>query len=115
MKLVKYMASLMLVTLPSLSLAGSYQGQITSVFAYGGKVFLKVENGTWDDSNTCTGRNNRLDVWLDPATDFGKALLSIALVAKTTDKQVWVVGNARCSDEGPLGRTEQLIGMDLKG
>ena len=103
-----------IILLPSFASAGSYQGKITSVFPYNGKVYVRVASGGWDNSNTCTTGDNGFEVWLDPAEEFGKSLLSVAMVAKTTDRLVWVVGNGSCSS-GPQGQAEKINGIDLKG
>lgn len=98
----------------SASYAGSYQGKVSNVFAYNGKVFVYVDSGSYDNSNTCTGSSSQLTLWLDPATDYGKALLSIVLTAKLSDRLVWVVGTNSCL-AGPGGQAEELLGIDLKG
>lgn len=98
----------------SSTFAGSYQGKVTHIFAYGGKVFVRIGEGGWDSSNTCTTSSSGFEVWLDPADDYGKALLSIALVSKTTDRLVWVAGSGSCID-GPRGKAEGFNGIDLKG
>lgn len=94
--------------------AGSYQGEVTNVFAYGSKVFVTVKNGSFDNSTTCTGSTTELKLWLDPSTDYGKALLSIVLTAKTTERVVWTLGSNSCIS-GPTGQAEELSAIDLKG
>ncbi|MCE9685630.1 hypothetical protein LZP73_05290 [Shewanella sp. AS16] len=94
--------------------AGTYQGKVTNIYAYGGKIFVRIANGGWDSNSTCTTSTDSFEVWLDPENEYGKALLSIALVSKTADKLVWVAGSGTCID-GPRGKSEGLSGVDLKG
>ncbi|MDH5325952.1 MAG: hypothetical protein OEZ68_00625 [Gammaproteobacteria bacterium] len=94
--------------------AGSYQGRVTNVFAYNNKVYVFVKNGNFDNNNTCTGSVQSLTLWLDPQSDYSKAMLSIALTAKTTDKTVWVAGNNVCTG-APSGYAEGMLAIDLKG
>jgi len=96
------------------SFAGSYQGTVKSVFAYNGKIYVLMREGHYDNANTCTGNANQFHAWVDPSTEFGKALISIALAAKVSGKVVWAAGNNSCS-AGALGLAEHLIALDLKG
>lgn len=77
-------------------------------------MFVRVSNGVWDSNNTCTTNTDSFEVWLDPSEEYGKALLSIALISKTTDRLVWVLGSGSCIS-GPRGKAEGFSGVDLKG
>jgi len=114
MKTIKSVIFIAMVILSSTANAGSYQGYITNVFAHSGKIFILVKNGTFGNSTTCTGFTDRLSLWIDPSTDYGKALISISLTAKSSNKLVWVTGSTTCIT-GPLGNSEQLSAIDLKG
>lgn len=114
MKLIKLSTAILLALITSYVYPGSYQGKVSNVFAYSDKVFVFVSEGFYDDPNTCTDRTDRLSLWIDPATDYGKALLSISLTAKTTGRLVWAGGSNSCI-AGPGGNSEQLTTIDLKG
>jgi len=114
MKAIALSLLLVFAMLASDAYAGSYQGQITHVFAYVGKVYIDVQDGGFDNPTTCTGSSDHLALWVDPSTDFGKALVSISLTAKSTGRVVWVSGNNTCIT-GPLGASEQMLAIDFKG
>lgn len=95
--------------------ASAYQGKVTNVFAHAGKVFVTVAGGAFDGPVSCTTTTDYIMLWIEPGTSYGKALISIALTAKTTDRLTWVAGDSTCIP-GPSGiTTEQLTSMDLKG
>ena len=95
------------------AIAGSYQGKVTGIFAYSGKVFISVKNGSFDNPNTCTTQASGMSLWLDPALEYDKAMLSLALSAKVTDRLVWVAGGSCIS--GPSGKAAKLSAIDFKG
>ncbi|TVZ37418.1 hypothetical protein P886_1759 [Alteromonadaceae bacterium 2753L.S.0a.02] len=95
------------------SFAASYQGKITSVFAYNSKIFILIKNGGFDNSESCTNQADGMSLWLDPTQDYDKAMFSLALTAKTTDKLVWV-GGGDCI-AGPFGQSAKLVAIDFKG
>ncbi len=115
MKLLKMMLFGLFFLGSNAAIASAYQGKVTHVFAHAGKVFVTVANGAFDGPVSCTTTTDHMMLWIDPATDYGKAMISIALTAKTTDKLTWVGGDNTCIT-GPGNRTsEQLVSMDLKG
>ena len=103
-----------LICFSNLAIAGSYQGNVRSIFAYDGKVFVYVHQGSFDDSNTCTSNENSMVFWFIPDSFYYEAIMSIVLTAKATNKLVWVGGSGSCID-GPFGKSEQLNSIDLKG
>lgn len=113
MRSLKVIALCVLVWLVTPSFAGSYQGKVKSIFAYKGKVFVSVSDGVYDNSNTCTGQSSALTLWLDPSVEYDKAMLSLVLTAKVTEKLVWVSGGVCIA--GPLGQAEKLAAIDFKG
>lgn len=106
MVLLKPVFTVVMLLLSVGASSSSYQGKVKSVFAYSGKVFITVGAGSFDNSNTCTGQTAGLTLWLDPASEYDKVMLSLALTAKVTDKLVWVAGGS-CSS-GPFGQAEKI-------
>jgi hypothetical protein len=87
--------------------AGSYQGNVTSVFAVGGIVLVTVSNGS--GQLVCSGV---AQFWADPSTAFGQTQVAIAMTAKATGAQVYVQGNGVCSTAWPYNNTEQLVALN---
>jgi len=101
----------LLVCMPMTSFAGNYQGNIKNVFAKYNKVYIKLENGTAKGS---CGNGDSFSI--DPVSDYGKAMIAIALTAKTTGKIVYASGEGTCAVGSPFsGGSEILSGLDLKG
>lgn len=95
-----------------------YQGTVTSVYPYQDKVYIFVNNGAFGGAPTsCTIGADGMVFVIDPATAFGKTLLTIALSAKLSGKTVYATGDANCGAWNPYNgkSNEGLIGMDLKG
>lgn len=99
--------------LSSNSFAGWYQGKVTHVFPVnheGGRVYVFLDDGGGEAS---CGSGKAF--YIDPNTEMGKVLLSVPLVAKTTEKLVWVNGNGKCVGGWPSQGSEAMLSMDLKG
>ncbi len=95
------------------AVAGWYQGTVTNVFPVdheGGRVYIFLNDGNGELS--C---GNGKVFYADPNTEIGKAILSVALVAKTTGKLVWVSGSGSCVEGWPSNGGEKIISIDLKG
>ncbi|SMF57453.1 hypothetical protein SAMN02745866_03676 [Alteromonadaceae bacterium Bs31] len=105
---------ILFVIFPLNAFAGSYQGIVRNIFAYNGKIFFEVYNGGFDNSTTCTTKPDRLGFWFVPDEPYKEALMSIVLTAKVTEKLVWAKGSGTCID-GPMGKSEELKHIDLKG
>lgn len=103
-----------LISVSTVCAASSYQGTVTNIFAHSDKVYVRVANGHYDNKSACVSTDNSIEVWLDPNAEFGKALLSLALVAKTSDKLVWLATDDICIS-GPRGiAVAKLVALDLK-
>jgi hypothetical protein len=102
----------------SLASASVYQGTVTSVYPYQDKVYIFVSNGAFGGAPTsCAIGSDGMVFVLDPATTFGKTMLTIALSAKLSGKMVYATGDGSCGAWNPYNgkSNEGLIGMDLKG
>ncbi len=88
--------------------AGDYTGSIKQVFAANQKVYILLENGS--GSSTC-GAGNSFSI--DPTTELGKAMISIALTAKTTNNAVWVGGTGTCDGYSPYSGSEIIASINL--
>lgn len=101
----------------SVARGAAYQGIITHVYPSNGMVYVLVANGAFDGSQgNCPSPGNAMLFSLDPATAFGRALLSVALSAEVSGKTVWAAGDSVCTGGSPYGTSsEGLVGMDLKG
>ena len=95
--------------------AASYQGTVSHVWAYQGKVYLIVDNGGFDGSpGSCPSSANAMQYMMDPATPYGRALISIAMTAKVTGRLIYIGGDGICTN-GPGGTAEGIAHMDFKG
>lgn len=95
--------------------AASYQGTVSHVWAFQGKVYLIVDNGAFDGSpGSCPTSSNAMQYVMDPATPYGRALMSIAMTAKVTGRLIYVAGDGACTS-GPGGTAEGIVHMDFKG
>ncbi len=90
--------------------AGSYQGYVTNVFAVDGRVHIKLDTGA--GTSQCGAGTA---YYIDVGTEFGRAMLSIAIIAKTTQTLVWVAGTDSCLVGTPYNGSEALAQIDLKG
>jgi hypothetical protein len=100
--------------------ATAYQGTVTnvSVSSNGAVAFVVVSNGG-PAGGSCPLNSNSMvfSIPLSPATDAGKALLSLAMSAKVTGLLVYAVGDGNCTGTNIYngGPSETLLIMDLKG
>lgn len=92
--------------------ASSYQGKITSVFAYDGNIYIFVGNGAYDIGHTCGDESATFRI--DQKTSYGRSLLAMALAAKATQGIVWAAGDDSCVLGGPRTKYETLTTLDLK-
>jgi hypothetical protein len=105
-----------ILLISSISYGASYQGKVTNVFAYQGKIFVRISNGSFNNSSgNCSSKTDGLPAYIDVNTEYGKALLSIVLIAKTTEKTVWVNVSSNSCLQGPYGPAGVLSLIDLKG
>ncbi len=98
--------------------AGSYQGLVTNVTPFNGKVYVVVANGGFDGAASSCATGNGIVYSFDPATPFGRSLLAVSLSAKLSGVLAYAIGDAICNGGSPFPPTgigEGLIGMDLKG
>lgn len=93
--------------------AWDYQGYVSNVTIYSGKVYVVVGGGAGVGSNPCSS----IVYIIDPGTAGGKALLATALTAKTTGRLVYVWGDNTCSwaPYGSAATGQVMVGLDLKG
>ncbi|WP_148049864.1 hypothetical protein [Gallaecimonas pentaromativorans] len=110
-----YRLIFLFILFPSICFAAAYQGKVANVFASSNKVYIFVNKGYFDNSSSCTGETSYFVLWLDPSTDYGRAMLSIALTAKTSKTLVWVSGDNNCSIGPSSHKAEKLLSIDLKG
>lgn len=108
-------ACLLFVTIsPRHALAWDYEGYISNVTVYKGKVYIAVGEGVGGaGSNPCAGA-----IFIfDPSTSIGRALLSTSLTAKATGRRVYVWGDNNCSwaPYGGGATGQGMVGLDLKG
>lgn len=89
--------------------ASYYQGYVVSVMADGGKILVVLANGF--GQSTCSNPK----FYLDPNAAYDRAMLSLAISAKLTEKLVYVSGNDNCQSEWPYSNAQQLNAIDLKG
>lgn len=96
--------------------AASYQGYVSNVYAVNGSVFVLVNNGAFDGQPSACPTGSGFWLRADPASPFGRSLISLATAAKLTNKLVWVSGDGSCTaGGGGLPSSEGLTGFDLKG
>lgn len=115
MTVARYLMVLALAGLPIGVSASAYQGVVSNVWPHGGKVFVFLSSGSFDGApSACPASGGRAFYSLDPNTAFGRALMATALSAKLSGRVVWVQGNGACAPS-PLGDSESLNGIDLKG
>lgn len=90
--------------------AGYYQGYVVNVMADGGKVLVTLANGS--GQSICSAGPK---FYLDPNLGCDRAMLTLAISAKLTDKLVYVSGSDNCQSEWPYNNAQQLTAIDLKG
>lgn len=113
---MKILCSLVLIIFSSVCYGASYQGKVTNVFAYNGRILVNIKNGSFDNpEGNCSTKTDSMPSYIDINTDYGKALLSIVLIAKTTEKLVWASASSNGCINGPLGSSGELKHIDLKG
>jgi hypothetical protein len=104
---------LVLVIFSPATLATAYQGKVTNVFAWNGKIFVHfTEGGTAD---YCSQSLDRYIAWIDPESEYGKTMITLAISAKLSGRLVWVAGNGSCISAGSGRYAEVLTAIDLKG
>lgn len=85
MRLITRIVALSLLSLPMYTHATSYQGYVKNVFALYGKIFIYFIGG--GSRSFCEQESaERFIAWIDPETEYGKAMLSISITAKITKK-----------------------------
>jgi hypothetical protein len=95
--------------------AASFQGIVSHVWGAQGKIYLIVDNGAFDGSpGSCPASANSMQYVMDPATPFGRALISIAMTAKVTGRLIYVAGDGNCAGWAG-GTAEGIVHMDFKG
>lgn len=100
----------------STAIAASYQGTISSVAPYQGKVYVVISNGYFDGAASSCPFGSAMVYSIDPATPFGRSLVAVSLSAKLTGRVVYAIGDNTCAGGAPFpGAGEGLVGMDLKG
>jgi hypothetical protein len=98
--------------------AANYQGIVSSVTPYNGKVYVAIGDGGFDGAaSACAYGGVAMVFSIDPNTAFGRSLLAVALAAKLTGKVVYAVGDGACAAGSmlPGSSSEGLAGLDLKG
>jgi hypothetical protein len=99
--------------------AAAYEGYVTNVGPYNGTVYVVVGNGAFSGgTSSCpAGANMIFSIPFNPASDFGKSLMAVALSAKISGRLVYATGNGVCQIGNPYngGGTEGLVFLDLKG
>jgi hypothetical protein len=98
--------------------AANYQGTVTNVSPFNGKVYVVVSGGAFDgQKSACPNNTSSMLYSIDPSTPYGRALLATVLSAKLSGRLVYAVGDGTCSTGSmfPGGSAEGLIGVDLKG
>jgi hypothetical protein len=91
------------------TLAGSYQGLVTSTFALGGKVVVTLGGGS--GSGYCSTPKFHLD----PAVDFDRILLSLIMTAQVSNKTVYVSGASFCETTWPTTGSQHAEAVNLIG
>jgi len=117
-RLASLAALLSLQALPTY--ATVYQGTVTNVTAAFGTIYVFINNGSFGGSQgSCpTGTGMVFSIPASPsASDFGKAMVSIALTARVTGQLVYAAGDGICTNGNPYNGTgsEGLAYLDLKG
>lgn len=93
--------------------AAAFQGQVVSVYAINNNMLLTLGSGSYDGpAASCGNGGSYVLVWFDPATPYGRTLLSLALSAKLTGRVVYATSTSTtCASHG----LEMLQHLDLKG
>lgn len=102
----------------STAIAASYQGTVSSVTPYQGKVYVVVSNGGFDGAASNCPFGSAMIYSVDPATPFARSLVAVSLSAKLTGRLVYAIGDNTCGGGAPYpptGSGEGLVGLDLKG
>jgi hypothetical protein len=100
--------------------AANYQGVVSNVTPYNGRIYVAIGEGGFDGAaSACAVGSVGMGMIyaIDPATAFGRSLVTVALAAKLTGKLVYAIGDGACAAGAPFpgGTGEGLAGMDLKG
>lgn len=104
------------VTSPAES--ASYQGTVTNVSPYNGKVYVVIAGGAFDGpASTCAGTSSAMVYSIDPSTSFGRSLVAVAISAKLSGRLIYAMGDNSCAWGSPFpgSMNEGMVGMDLKG
>jgi hypothetical protein len=98
-----------------------YQGYVTNVTAANGVIYIYVANGAFGPGGqgNCPSANGMVyAINVSPsASDFNRALIAIAISAKTTGLLVYANGDGNCAYVNPYatGNAEGLAYLDFKG
>jgi hypothetical protein len=109
------------LSLPALPASATvYQGYVTNVTAASGMIYIVVANGAFGGGQgNCPGVNSMVyAISVSPsASDFNRALIAIAISAKTTGLLVYANGDGNCVNGNPYttGNSEGLVYLDFKG
>jgi hypothetical protein len=97
--------------------AANYQGTVSHVMPYNGKVYIVIQNGSFDGAASACPFNGASMVYgIDLSNAFGHALEAVALSARLTGKLVYAVGDGNCIAGNPFAgsTSESLAGLDIK-
>ena len=94
--------------------ANDYQGFVSSVFAYGGLVYVFVGTGNFGSGGpgACPNGGNMI-YSVDPNTAYGRVLIALAISARVASRQAYFQGNGVCA-LGPGAYAEALSAMNLE-
>jgi len=113
-----FLISLGAFSASSVAIAASYQGTVSNVTPYNGKVYVVVSSGGFDGTASTCPSGSGMIYSIDPTTPFGRSLVAVSLSAKLTGRLVYAIGDGTCAGGSPFpptGAGEGLVGLDLKG
>jgi hypothetical protein len=93
--------------------AADYEGVITNISAFNGLVYVAMSEGgtTNGGTNPCIGNI----FIIDPTTPFGKTMLSVVVLTKSTGKRAYVWGDNSCAwTPYGTGTAQKMTGIDSK-
>lgn len=97
---VMFLSALMVFTTQVVAKGSISKTKVTGIYCgiYDGANMCSVYfSDNANNSPSCVGSKYKLRMQLNPATDIGKAMLSLALTANTANKTVTVGGTGACS------------------
>lgn len=87
--------------------AAEYQGYVSSIMAVGGKVFVVLNGGS--GSGLCSAVTR---FYLDPGSAYDRAMMALAMTAKTAESLVYVGGTDTCMSAWPYNDSQQLTAIN---